>query len=108
MTELTVREMPEVLICVEACLWKMIGVDLVEELMSSPLRRTTYSPEGTSVKVTRKVPLSSDWRAQPDIGVTFFFFYIEQSHVNNKVFIRKGKYQPMPDWEFISRIKGHH
>lgn len=40
MNELTVREMPEVLIREEACLWKMIGVDLVVELLSSPLRWT--------------------------------------------------------------------
>lgn len=90
--------MPEVLICVEACLWKMAGVDLEVELLSSPLRWTTYSPEGTSVNVTRKVPLSSGWTAQPEIGVTFIY-YIEQSHVNNKVFIRRGKYQAMPAWE---------
>lgn len=54
----------------------MAGVDLEVELLSSPLRWTTYSPEGTSLNVTRKMPLSSGWRAQPEIGVTFIN-YIE-------------------------------
>lgn len=98
--------MPEVLICVEACLWKMAGVDLEVELLSSPLMWTTYSPEGTSVNVTSKMPLSSDWRAQSEIGVTFIY-YIKPSRVYNKVFIRRGKYQHMPAWELInSTLRG--
>ena len=53
MTELTVTEMLEVFICVGACLWKLLAVDLEVELPSSPFRRTTKSPGGTSLNVTR-------------------------------------------------------
>lgn len=60
---LTVTEMLEVLICVEACLWKVL-VDLEVELLSSPLRRTTKSPAGTPLKVTRKLPLPNDCGGQ--------------------------------------------
>lgn len=60
---LTITEMLEVLICVEACLWKVL-VDLEVELLSSPLRRTTKSPAGTPLKVTRKLPLPNDCGGQ--------------------------------------------
>lgn len=66
MAELTVREMPEVLICVEACLWKTFGVDLEVEVLSSALRWTAYSPDGTPANVTMKTPLPTDWREQPE------------------------------------------
>lgn len=62
--ELTVTEMLEVLICVEACLWKLLGVDLEVELLSSPLRRTTNSPAGTPLNVTRKLPRPTDCGVQ--------------------------------------------
>lgn len=68
--ELTVREMPEVLICVEACLWKMFGVDLEAVVLSSPFRWTAYSPDGTSGNVTRKTSLSTNWREQPESNLT--------------------------------------
>lgn len=54
---LTVTKMLDVLIWVEACLWKLLGVDLAPELPSSPFSWTTKSPAGTSVNVTRKLPL---------------------------------------------------
>lgn len=62
--------MPEVLIWVEACLWKMFGVDLGVEVVSSPLRWTTYSPDETSANVPRKRLLPTDWRQQPESEVT--------------------------------------
>lgn len=52
--------MLDVVICVEACLWKLLCVDLDVELVSSPLRRITKSPAGTPLNVTRKLPLPTD------------------------------------------------
>lgn len=87
MTELTVREMPEVLIWVEACLWKMFGVVLDVEVLSSPLRWTAYSPDGTSANVTRKAPLPTDWREQPESDATDLIPVTEQSLATNKVLL---------------------
>ncbi|TNN54195.1 hypothetical protein EYF80_035623 [Liparis tanakae] len=56
--------MLDVLIWVEACLWKLPGVALEVEPLSSPLTRTTKPPAGTPLKVTRKLPLPTDWRTR--------------------------------------------
>lgn len=58
---LTVTEMLEVLICVEACLWKLMGIDLEVELVSFPFRRSANAPAGMPLNVTKKLPLPTDW-----------------------------------------------
>lgn len=65
--ELTVREMLEVLIFVEVCLWKLLSVDLEVELLTSPLRRTAKSPAGTPLNVTRKLPRPTSWTTVREI-----------------------------------------
>lgn len=59
--KLTVTEMLDDLICVDACLWKVLVVAL-DVVLTSPFRRSTKSPAGTLVNVTRKFPSPSGCR----------------------------------------------
>lgn len=82
--------MSEVLSWVEACLWK---IDPGVEVLSSPLRWTTYSPDGTSANVPRKTPLPTDWREQPESDVSDGMPASEPSLVSSEALPSSGNQQ---------------
>lgn len=53
----------EVLNIVDTCLWTLLlPADVLDVVLPSvPLSRTTKSPAGTLLKITRKLPSPSDW-----------------------------------------------